>query len=173
MIICSFCQHTELVGAVYCSQCGMLLSYQQNSPASTDFYPQDKVNEAEPLSFSTAAEALPPSQAVYLKLHSSGRIIPLESGIEFTLGRVSGDQPILPDIDLSSYQAYELGVSRLHATIKISGSEITITDLGSANSTLVNGVNITAHEPHKLCSGDRIELGKLKLQIVIQRKSLS
>jgi pSer/pThr/pTyr-binding forkhead associated (FHA) protein len=98
----------------------------------------------------------------------TGQAIPLDEGEEFTLGRISGSQPILPDIDLTPYKAYEGGVSRIHATIKIVQNQVTITDLGSANGTRVNGKKIAAQQPYSLNNEDMLSLGKFKTQIIIQ-----
>jgi pSer/pThr/pTyr-binding forkhead associated (FHA) protein len=80
---------------------------------------------------------------------------------------VSGNQPILPDLDLTGYQAYEGGVSRLHATLKIEKVGITVTDLGSANGTRLNGKKIPPHTPQPLENGDILALGKFKVQVLI------
>jgi pSer/pThr/pTyr-binding forkhead associated (FHA) protein len=45
------------------------------------------------------------------------------------------------------------------------GSRIWVTDLGSANGTLVNGKIIPAHVQVPIEQGDYLTLGKLKLQI--------
>jgi pSer/pThr/pTyr-binding forkhead associated (FHA) protein len=86
---------------------------------------------------------------------------------EYTLGRISGEQPILPDIDLSPFQGYEAGVSRLHATIRVDQEEIWVTDLGSVNRTLVNGKEIGTQIAFPLDHGDILTLGNLKLQLFI------
>ncbi len=105
---------------------------------------------------------------VFFKILETGQTIPLEDGEEFTLGRISGSQPILPDIDLTPYKAYEGGVSRLHATIKIDHDQVTITDLGSANGTRINSKKIAAHQAYPLSNEDILSLGKFKAQILIQ-----
>ena len=105
---------------------------------------------------------------ISLQILGTGQIISLEYAEEFTLGRISGKQPILPDVDLTPYQAYEEGVSRLHATIKITPEQVSITDLGSVNGTQVNDQSISAHDPHPLKNGDIISLGKFKAQIIIR-----
>ena len=57
------------------------------------------------------------------------KVVPLADGAELVLGRASGcDVPIEHD-----------GVSRKHAVIRRSGDDITVSDLGSRNRTLVNG----------------------------------
>ena len=173
MIVCPTCRQEELVGTLYCSECGAELFHLEVSPPKTVFYGNEgypgagaapgPAGEASPY-FTTKATFL-----VFLRILESGQTIPLEDGEEFTLGRISGSQPILPDIDLTPYKAYEGGVSRLHATIKIEQGKVTITDLGSANGTRINSKKIAAHQPYSLNNEDIISLGKFKAQILIQR----
>ena len=55
-------------------------------------------------------------------------------------------------------------VSRPHAQIELQPSgEWAITDLGSANGTTVNGLPVTANEPHPLADGTVITLGETTL----------
>jgi pSer/pThr/pTyr-binding forkhead associated (FHA) protein len=98
----------------------------------------------------------------------SGQILPLENKEEFTLGRSAEGQPILPDIDLAPYRAYENGVSRLHASVRFEGKQILATDLGSVNGTRLNGQRIPPHKPFPLNHGDILTLGKLKLQVLLR-----
>jgi pSer/pThr/pTyr-binding forkhead associated (FHA) protein len=74
----------------------------------------------------------------------------------------------MPDIDLSPYQAYAAGVSRLHAVIKRDGNRILFIDLGSANGTYINGKRLAPNVEQVLNHGDIIALGKLKLQILVK-----
>ncbi len=66
---------------------------------------------------------------------------------EFTIGRFVEGQVITPDVDLNKYEAYDMGVSRLHATIRIDPekNKIYVIDLGSANGSSVNGYEIPAN----------------------------
>ncbi len=97
-----------------------------------------------------------------LHLLDSGQVLPLAGRTEFTMGRVADRQPILPDVDLSPYEAYTQGVSRLHASLKIINQRVVITDLGSSNGTGVNGQKIMPHIDYPLNHGDVVALGKLK-----------
>ncbi|NLF76175.1 MAG: FHA domain-containing protein [Chloroflexi bacterium] len=55
-------------------------------------------------------------------------------------------------------------VSRPHAQIDLQpNGEWAITDLGSANGTTVNGLPVTANEPHPLADGTVITLGETTL----------
>lgn len=103
-----------------------------------------------------------------LHLLDTGQVLPLSVKNEFTIGRVSEGQPIMPDVDLSPYQAYAAGVSRLHAVIKRDGNRIIFIDLGSANGTYINGKRLNPNVEQVIKHGDIIALGKLKLQILIK-----
>jgi pSer/pThr/pTyr-binding forkhead associated (FHA) protein len=101
-------------------------------------------------------------------LLDTGQMMPLNGRNEFTLGRVSEGQPIMPDVDLSPYQAYASGVSRLHAVIKRVTQGVVIMDLGSANGTYVNGKRLSVNVEQVLDHGDVVALGKLKIQVLIK-----
>lgn len=172
MIICPSCRHEEMYGALFCSECGTLLTYVKPSPAKTAVYsveaPAGTSKDAEERKQPYARPSkTTPDTLITLKIMDGGSIIPLEGGLEFTLGRVSGNQPILPDIDLTPYKAYENGVSRLHATIKIDNEAVSVTDLGSANGTRVNGKKVAAHTRQSIQNEDILTLGKFKIQVLI------
>jgi pSer/pThr/pTyr-binding forkhead associated (FHA) protein len=103
-----------------------------------------------------------------LHLLETGQMLPLSDRNEFTLGRVSDGQPIMPDIDLSPYHAYANGVSRLHAVVKRDGEEIVLMDLGSSNGTYLNGKRVTPNVEQNLRHGDVVMFGKLKIQILLK-----
>jgi pSer/pThr/pTyr-binding forkhead associated (FHA) protein len=102
-------------------------------------------------------------------LLDTGQVLPLASRNEFTMGRISEGQPIMPDIDLSPYQAYAAGVSRLHAVIKWTGVSILFKDLGSANGTFINGNRLPQNSEQTLNHGDIVSLGKLRIQVLIDK----
>jgi pSer/pThr/pTyr-binding forkhead associated (FHA) protein len=85
---------------------------------------------------------------------------------EYLIGRQHKSQPILPDIDLTPFNAYEWGISRLHASLAIKEDEVTITDIGSSNGTWIAGERIQPDTPYTLKHGDVIHLGKLKVQLL-------
>jgi pSer/pThr/pTyr-binding forkhead associated (FHA) protein len=104
-----------------------------------------------------------------LNLHvvRSGQIVPLGGAGEYIVGRVSDGQSILPDIDLEPYNAYEAGVSRLHARIKIDQGSMWITDLGSANGTRLNNQKLSPHHEYPLSDKDLLRFGRLSLQALV------
>ena len=103
-----------------------------------------------------------------LHLLDTGQVLPLSGRNEFTLGRISEGQPIMPDMDLSPYQAYASGVSRLHAVVKRDVQRVILMDLGSANGTYINGKRLTANVEQTLNHGDIVALGKLKIQVLLK-----
>lgn len=177
MIRCPNCQHQELPGALFCSECGAQLTTIDNL-TTQDLEKVDSDHQNSNVVFSgvpipevkgepaAVAESEP---VVSLHMIDSGRTIHLSGRSEFSLGRIAEGQPILPDVDLSEFDAYTQGVSRLHAAIKIGPQRISIMDLGSANGTRVNGQKIVPHVDYPVKHGDLIALGKLKIQLIIHK----
>jgi hypothetical protein len=164
MIVCPNCQHNNLDGTVFCSECGMQLSGLQ--PIVTQNISADNLPALE----RRKTAAFPKDLDTWASLHllDSGQILPLGDRTEFTLGRVSEAQPIMPDIDLTPYQAYANGVSRLHAVLKREGKRVFVMDLGSSNGTYLNGKRLTPNMDQTLNHGDMLALGKLKIQILLK-----
>ena len=108
---------------------------------------------------------------INLHIIRTGQIIPLEGRTDFTIGRISEGQSILPDIDLSPFDAYSQGVSRLHATLKIRDSLFYVEDLGSSNGTRINNEKIQPLSDHLIHNGDVIALGRFKVQALIRQES--
>lgn len=170
MIVCSNCKHTNITGAIFCSECGTPLG--SADPLTTQNIKTNQVDEAiRQRGAPRAASAAPPAPAnnwVTLHLLDTGQVLPLSERSEFTLGRISEGQSIMPDVDLSPYQAYARGVSRLHAVLKREASHAFIMDLGSSNGTFVNGKRLTPNVDHAIANGDVIALGKLKIQVLLK-----
>lgn len=169
MITCSKCNHEELGGALFCSQCGaQLFASTDNTAAirSADMKNNRGITPSPP-PFPTPPVNFQDSNIVVF-LIDAGEVIFVKGDKELSIGRSTEGQMIVPDIDLSPHDAYEAGVSRLHANLSIKGKQITAKDLGSANGTRLNGKKMSAHAEHTLQHGDILTLGKLKLQVLIK-----
>jgi pSer/pThr/pTyr-binding forkhead associated (FHA) protein len=169
MITCPNCGNKEMPGALYCKECGTQFSALRDptviiSASLADQLHQPVAEESEPVVPPTPTDA-----SLSLFIVETGEVIPLEGDTEFTIGRSSEDQPILPDIDLAPYHAYEYGVSRLHVSIKISQPFALLTDFGSANGTQLNGQKILPNKPYPITHGDILTLGKMKIQLLVSR----
>jgi pSer/pThr/pTyr-binding forkhead associated (FHA) protein len=101
-----------------------------------------------------------------LRVITSGSVISLLGRDNYTLGRSVEGQAIVPDIDLSDYNAFEHGVSRIHAEIQLSPDRLLVNDLDSANGTLVNGKRLEPQAASPIKNGDILQLGNMKLQII-------
>lgn len=172
MIICPNCHHEELMGALFCSECGAKLV-----EAQTPTTHHIERNPTGMLGFQPAS-AVPATQVItgglaesniQLHLIESGQVLNLTGQTEYSIGRVSEGQPILPDVDLSPFEAYTQGVSRLHASLKVNNNRLFITDLGSSNGTRVNGQKIVPNVDFPVNHGDVVAFGKFKIQILVRK----
>lgn len=170
MILCQNCLHKEMLGAMFCSECGAQLVYATGVPTSGIRMTTSNLRPKEVSLKGTPLPVTFPDASVSLNIISTGDVIPLAGQDEVTLGRMSEGQPVVPDIDLTPYKAYEAGVSRMHASIRIIEDQVLITDLGSANGTRVNGMQITPHIPYPMKHGDILTLGKFKIQILLRNR---
>lgn len=102
----------------------------------------------------------------------------LDSGITFvvtekqlrdaTVGRVNLITDKRPTIDLSEFDARELGVSRYHATISKRDDHLVVLDHGSMNGTYINGQRLVPEKPRVLRDNDRLRIGRLLLMVTFE-----
>lgn len=163
MIICQNCKSQEPDGTIFCSECGTQLP--PNVAQTQKFAP----DSAELQSVIQFANEIPKQSNNWVSLHllDSGHVLSFSDRSEFTLGRLSENQPIEPDVDLSPFKAFDNGVSRLHAVIRHVDDNVILVDLGSSNGTYINGIRIMPNAEQQLRHGDIVALGKLKMQIVL------
>lgn len=156
-------------GALYCKECGTQFSALRDPTVIISASLADQLHQPVAEEFEPVVPPTPTDASLSLFIVETGEVIPLEGDTEFTIGRSSEDQPILPDIDLAPYHAYEYGVSRLHVSIKISQPFALLTDFGSANGTQLNGQKILPNKPYPITHGDIFTLGKMKIQLLVNR----
>ncbi len=163
MKLCPACGHMEYEGALFCSECGAPLFQQTLTPSS----PRSTRAQTQPKA-PAGQVSHPAAGKLVLVVEETGDKITLNGADrgEWILGRSTPGQTVVPDIDLTPYKAYDNGVSRLHAAVRISeDGRATITDLGSSNGTRLNGLKIPPNIPQPLSEGDRVLLGKLALRV--------
>lgn len=110
------------------------------------------------------------SETMMLRLEIEGYPTPIliYPKAETTLGRRDPSTGTMPDVDLTTYAGYRLGVSRKHAVIQLKQKRIEIYDLGSSNGTHINGVRLDPHKPAVIRDGDEIILGKMVMRALFQ-----
>lgn len=173
MILCPNCMYKNLVGALFCSECGTQLVFREGKPTSTftssPLSAQETSGEYRVESPILASDESISMSGISLDLMKSGELIHLINREEVTLGRVSEGQPVIPDIDLTPFEAFETGVSRVHASLDFRNNQVAITDLGSSNGTRINGRKIVAQTPYQLKHMDILTLGKLKIRVIFRK----
>ncbi|MCZ7540569.1 MAG: FHA domain-containing protein [Anaerolineae bacterium] len=81
----------------------------------------------------------------------------------------TGDKP---DIDLTPYAGYRMGVSRRHAAIRPGDeSGLDLWDLGSSNGTFLNGQRLSAHRPYPPARRRRNPPGQMVIRLHFERES--
>jgi pSer/pThr/pTyr-binding forkhead associated (FHA) protein len=156
-------------GALFCKECGNQFAALRDPTVVVPNTIGDQLRKEVPIDPEQVVPPTPGDARLSLYLIETGEVIPLEGLTEFTLGRSSEDQPILPDVDLAPYHAYDYGVSRLHASIELSQPFAVLVDFGSANGTLLNGQKMIPNKPYPITHGDIFSLGKMKIQLLVNR----
>ena len=166
MIKCPVCNSEMLEGVIYCLDCGARLHSSVKIEATFD----DSLIQTDRFkNIQGKQTTIVPSQEIYLVVLQTGQIFTLPFEDEYIVGRTSDEQPIFPEIDLTPFNGYQGGVSRLHATIKAKDSSVTITDLGSTNGTRINNVRIEPNNPHPINHGDIITFGNIKTRVLFYK----
>lgn len=107
-----------------------------------------------------------PPGAFGLFIVNSGDLLLVERVERITLGRRTEDAGAAISIDLTPYGGEHSGVSRRHAVILVSQDMYLLQDLGSTNGTRLNAVNVLPNSSQVLRSGDMIQLGLIRIQVV-------
>ena len=156
MIECQQRGSSNPVGAAFCADCGGILM----GPAAAKRPPGSATSVVE-------ARGPAPSTSSWATLYVAhgSPAFRLAHREEFALGHADQVRRTKPDMDLSPFEAYTNGVSRMHAVIRSRGAQVVLMDLGSANGTYVNGRRLSPRQEAGLGDGDMIALGVLKIQI--------
>ncbi|MEQ8677712.1 MAG: FHA domain-containing protein [Aggregatilineales bacterium] len=95
-----------------------------------------------------------------------GITVTIENSV--TIGRRDPTKEETPGIDLTPHGAYQMGISRNHAEIKIKDQRLFVVDLNSRNGTYVNGKRVEPQSPIKLRNNDELRLGKIVMRLQFQ-----
>jgi len=168
MITCKVCNNQEFHGVLFCGECGSQVAFASNERVNTLVYPNQ--NRGLEVDFTqTIPKKLLEDSTFILYSTEREEVIDIPKQNEFTIGRFVEGQVITPDVDLNNYEAYDMGISRLHATIRINveKNKIFVVDLGSANGSSVNGYEIPANSEVPLNHGDVLSLGKFNMKVIM------
>jgi len=168
VVKCPVCQREHPENTLFCNECGAYLL--GGSGKETELLPVNGVtwvNREE----TTGAPRVDVTSPLSLKLTipDSGREMEVPLTEEVKIGRLDPTSASFPDVDLTTDDALDKGVSRRHAKITRRGHEVFIEDLGSMNGTFVNRKKLTPYLPEALRNGDQLQLGKLMLRVSLTK----
>jgi hypothetical protein len=100
-------------------------------------------------------------------LHVQGYEDPITVQVQdrVVLGRSGGSKGDTGHVNLDGYGAEALGVSRRHAGLFRDEARLYLSDLGSTNSTFLNGKKVNQGEYIVIRDGDEIRLGHLNMRL--------
>jgi hypothetical protein len=141
MKICPSCRYQNREGFMFCEDCG------------------EEITHVDSLPDPESGFGLEPG--ISLQVEGAGEAIQLQLDGRIVLGRFDPDRDEQPDVDLNAYEAFEKGVSVIHAQIQHDSDGIKIMDVGSKNGTYVNGRQLVPQRPYVLRNGDEVRLSRL------------
>jgi len=163
MQICPHCGKENPPGEAYCYACGHILPAGLGDLATTKLDDVYKVLEPK-RRWGTAF--FDQRSRLRLSFRDTGAELVVDVGRGLILGRLMDDlPPHQRGLDLTPYGAVELGVSRRHLELTRQHDTIMVTDLGSANSTYINGQRLIPREPRILRDNDELRLGRMVIRV--------
>ncbi len=173
---CSNCGHQNRAGVVFCENCGASLigklpldtksldssTEEEKSQIGVD---ESVITDAKVQGKATFAEGT----LLRLDIEGSTEPIQFKPKSETIFGRRDPATGAMPDVDLTPFAGYRMGVSRRHAAIRQAESQtLALWDLGSSNGTYLNGQRLNAHRPYPLRDGDELRLGQMVIRVHFQ-----
>src|SRR5262249_52081685 len=133
-IACPHCGKPNPKNEVFCYSCGQLLDSTRTSNETRNF---NNVESSPP-----SSEYFGPDTILGLRVRGSTdpyEVRPQKADHEVIIGRKTSGSAMSPDIDLEGKQGADLGVSRLHLSIRYDPTNNTVlaSDLGSANGSFI------------------------------------
>ena len=166
MIICPECSSNQLIGSLFCSECG--ISILASDDRSTGLLPAMSTLsiDTDPLRQVTTKSL--EADRILVIIPSTGRAITMEVTEEVRIGRADPGHAFFPELDLTLEKGIKHGVSRLHASIKKTNRGVMLIDRGSTNGTLLNKHRLVSDTPYPVQDGDEVRFGRLLVQIYFE-----
>ena len=167
MQVCANCGHTNRPGVLFCENCGTSLTGKA-AVGTTKSFEEGGAYNTGPLA-AAGTDYFMPNATLRVEIEGGPEPVLIKPKQELIFGRRDPATGAMPDIDLTPYAGYRMGVSRRHAAIRSPDeSHLDIWDLGSSNGTFLNGQRLNAHRPYRLRDGDRLRLGQMIIRIFFQ-----
>lgn len=172
MITCPECKKAMLGNPTFCLHCGKPLEMQQLERRMKTIEAEETVviqsselrGIPKPQRTWTSAEV---GQTPVVELHIDGKICPVQltpNGLVL-VGRDDCEGHAGADVDLTPYDGYEKGVSRIHAALVLEDGMLKVKDMESTNGTFVNRQQVTNGQWRVVRDQDELRLGTLVLKV--------
>lgn len=161
-VMCQRCGKSNPRGATSCQFCNqpmppaLIVTRKLETPE-----PPTKIVPLNPTYFG-------PNSTLVLWVQGNKKPLEAYPRTQLVIGRASamGGKPV--NVDLTAYNAEELGVSRNHAQLRVQDNMLYLSDLKTANGTFVNELQLYPNEARVLRSGDEIRFGKMIIKIMFK-----
>lgn len=171
---CPNCGHPNRAGVVFCENCGasligkMPLDTKSLNASSPDEQTGSEIDSSVLTDVKVQGSSVfKPGDKLKLNIEGSAEPIVFEPKEEAIFGRRDPATGAMPDVDLTPYAGYRMGVSRRHAAIRQNDEQsLDVWDLGSSNGTFLNGQRLSAHRPYRLHNGDELRLGQMQIRVL-------
>lgn len=165
MQVCPNCKHLNRIGVAFCENCGASLI--GDAPLSTHLISSSTLpaETREAVAVIKSVDSFPADVMLRIEIPDAEPIL-LKQRHETIFGRRDPATGATPDVDMTPFAGYRMGVSRRHAAIRrTENNQLELWDLGSSNGTYLNGVRLPAHRPNRLKDGDEIRLGQMVMRV--------
>lgn len=173
---CTNCGHQNRAGVVFCENCGASLIGKM--PLDTKSLDNSSDEDKSKLSIESSVltdvkvqgvSSFQEGSLLLLEIEGSPEPMLLKPKPEMVFGRRDPATGAMPDIDLTPFAGYRMGVSRRHAAIRWGEQQtLDLWDLGSSNGTFLNSQRLSAHRPYRMHDGDEIRLGQMVINVYFQ-----
>lgn len=166
---CANCQFSNRVGVAFCEKCGASLI--SVSPFATRSLGSEELLSTSVRAFTTqpSNNVITASTVIRIEVAGFAEPVLIKPQQEIVLGRRDPATGAMPDVDLTPFAGYRMGVSRRHAALR-PGEEnrLDLWDLGSGNGTFLNGTRLGAHRPYRLNDNDEVRLGQMAMKVYFE-----
>ncbi len=165
MARCGYCGKHHSGGTLFCGYCGNPVDVPDSTPWGNRRSPVVQAGSRGPDQPTRSGKKrhlrfreLGSSRTVDVWVPRNGHLL---------LGRADPSTGFRPDLDLTTFDAQFLGISRRHAQLHGNSGELYVSDLGSVNGTRVNGKALAPKVSCLLQDGDELQLGRLRLLVLV------
>jgi len=117
---------------------------------------------------SESGDTVATERRIFLVVRGIPEEVTLDENQSVTVGRIDLATGFRPGVDLTPYDAQKRGVSREHIRLELKEQHVYVTDLGSANGTVLAGKRLTPQQAVMLHNGDELLLGGLAVKVMYE-----